>query len=492
MKNVYLEKSLGIDIRQESVALTLLGKTFRSIQIIDADFFKIPLLSEDKEDSEKFFLDRINGFLMKTNAWPDNLVISLPRIHYGFQSFELPAPDLKSAHSMVKFELERHFSSNIDNLYFGYHASKIKENLFHVMSVAVKKETAHYYLDLLGRLNLKPSIIDVPTFSNLNLVLSKSTEMPPLAAVIDVGPQGIELSLLKDRHIDFSKNAPFHDPDFQRGFFQTDLDESYYQSIAKGLAKIIIEELQNALESSRNIDDAESVEMIYLLGAGPYSPYLTEQIQRQTEVSTSRVSIPSDVSDDSCKSFSNAFMASSLSLGLRELKRNEMETNLLSPELKPKRKKHNIKFTIGLGTAAVFLLIGLFVNKIIHQNVTLANLDQQLAEVKKQAESLQEIDREYAYLGGFVNTLNAIEKKYPSKLPVLAELSRTLSRDTWLTNIKIDKNNMEISGYSKTASKLVPVLENSPYFKKTRFLGAITNRKEGEKFTLRMEFKVKP
>lgn len=492
MNNTYLEKSLGIDIREESVALTLLGKSFRSIKIIDAEFFRTPLLSLDKERSEKLFLEKINGFLIKTNAWPENLAISLPRTHYSFQSFELPAPDLPSAHAMVKFELERHFSSNLDNLYFGYHASKIKENLFQVMSVAVKKETAHYYLELLGRLNLKPSIIDVPTFSNANLILSQATEMPPLSAVIDVSPHGIELSLIKNRNVDFSKNDPFNDPDFKRGFFQTDLNETYYESIAKGLAKIIIEQLQYALGSSRNIDGSESVEMIYLLGAGPYSPYLAAQIQQETEVSTSRVGIPSEVAEDSSKGFSNAFMATSLGLGLRELKRNEMEANLLSTELRPKRKKNNVKFTIGLTTAAIILLIGFFVNKIIHQNVTLASLDQQLTEVKKKAESLQEIDRESDYLGGFVDTLNSIEKKYPSKLPVLAELSKTLSRDTWLTNIKITKNNMEISGYSSAASKLIPIIENSPHFNNTRFVGTITNRKEGEKFTIQTELQVKP
>jgi Tfp pilus assembly PilM family ATPase len=492
MKNIYLEKSLGIDIREESVAVTLLGKTFRSIKIIDADYFKIPFLSEDKEKSEKFFLEKINTFLIKNNAWPENLAISLPRTHYSFQSFELPAPDLKSAHAMVPFELERHFSSNADNFYFGYHASKTRENMFHVMSVAIKKATAHYYLELLGRLNLKPSIIDVPTFSNANLILTPSAESLPLSAVVDVGSQGIELSLLKNRHIDFSKNVPFNDPDFKRGFFQTNLDESYYESIAKGLAKIIVEQLQNALESSRNIDEAESVEMIYLLGAGPYSPYLIAQIQQRAEVSTSRVSVPADVSEDSDHSFSNAFMATSLSLGLRELKRSEIETNFLSAELRPKRRKHNLKLTIGLATAAVFLLIGLFVNKIIHQNVTIAGLDRQLTDVKKQAESLQKIDREYDYLGNFINTLNSIEKKFPSKLPILAELSKTLAKDTWLTNIKIDKNNMEISGYSKTASRLVPIIENSPYFSKTRFVGSITNRKEGEKFTIRTELQGNP
>ena len=115
--------------------------------------------------------------------------------------------------------------------------------MFHVMSVAIKKATTLYYLELLARLNLKPSIIDVPTFSNANLILTPSSEILPLSAVVDVGSQGIELSLLKNRHIDFSKNVPFNDPDFKRGFFQASLDESYYESVAKGLAKIIVEQL---------------------------------------------------------------------------------------------------------------------------------------------------------------------------------------------------------------------------------------------------------
>lgn len=492
MKPIFLEKSLGLDIREESVAITLLGKTMRKLQVIDWEFFKIPLLSQDKENSENVFLEKINQFLMQNDAWPENLVVSLPRAHYSFQSFELPAPDLKTAHSMIGFELERHFSSNLENFCLGSHTSKERENLYHVMSTAVKKETLNYYLELLGRLNLKPSIIDVSTFTNVNLVLSQSTEMPPLSAVIDVGPQGIELSLLKNRHIDFSKNVVLNDPDFQYGFFKNNLEASYYESISRGLAKIIVEELQNALESCRNIDDSESIEIIYLLGAGPYNSFLTEHLQKETEVSTTRVRIPSTVQISSAQILSSAYTTTSLSLGMRALKKCEIEANLLPSELQPKKRKANIKLTMGLAVAAIFLLIGLFINKIIYQNVTLAKLDQQLLEVKKQVGSFQEIDKEHEYLEGFTDTLNAIEENYPSKLPMLAGLSKVLSRDTWLTNIKISKNTMEIRGFSKTASKLVPIIESSPHFKETRFVGAIVNQKEGERFTIKMELQANP
>jgi len=490
MKTIFLEKSLGLDIREESIAITLLGKTMRTVQVIDWEFFKIPLLSEDREKAEKIFLEKINQVLMKNDIWAENLAVSLPRVHYSFQSFELPAPDIKTARSMIGFELERHFSSNMDNFYFGSHTCRKAENLYHVTSTAIKKETVNYYLDLLDRLNLKPSVIDISTFANVNLVLSQSTEMPPLSAVIDVSSLGIEISLLKNKHIGFSKNVFLNDPDFKHGFFGRNVDASYHQTISKGLAKFIVEELQNALESCRNIGDDESIEIIYLLGAGPYNSSLVEQLQKETEVSTTRVRPPSSVQTSSTQILSSYYTATSLSLGLRSLKKSEIEINLLPPELQPKKRKANIKLTLGLSIAAILFLIGLFINKIVHQNVTLAKLNQQLLDVKKQVKSFQDIDSEHDYLAGFIDTLNGIEQIYPAKLPVLADLSKTLSRDTWLTNIKIKKNTMEIRGFSKTASKLVPLIENSPYFKGTKFIGTIINEKEGEKFTIQTELQV--
>jgi len=88
--------------------------------------------------------------------------------------------------------------------------------------------------------------------------------------------------------------------------------------------------------------------------------------------------------------------------------------------------------------------------------------------------------------------LNSIEQAYPPKLPVLAELSRTLPGNTWLTNLKLVKNSLEISGYSETASQLVPIMEKSAYFKETGFVGTILREKEGEKFTIRTDIQVNP
>ena len=43
MKSVFIEKYLGLDIREGSVALTLIGKKFRDTEIIAGEFINLKL-----------------------------------------------------------------------------------------------------------------------------------------------------------------------------------------------------------------------------------------------------------------------------------------------------------------------------------------------------------------------------------------------------------------------------------------------------------------
>ena len=66
MKPIYFEKSLGLDIREESAAIGLLGKQLRVIDTLEFHFFKMrPLITNGQNDegAENFFLDEINQFL---------------------------------------------------------------------------------------------------------------------------------------------------------------------------------------------------------------------------------------------------------------------------------------------------------------------------------------------------------------------------------------------------------------------------------------------
>ena len=55
MKSIFTEKSLGIDIREKSVSLTLLGKKLRSVEILAEQTIAIKPLTGKDDKAEKHF-----------------------------------------------------------------------------------------------------------------------------------------------------------------------------------------------------------------------------------------------------------------------------------------------------------------------------------------------------------------------------------------------------------------------------------------------------
>ena len=134
--------------------------------------------------------------------------------------------------------------------------------------------------------------------------------------------------------------------------------------------------------------------------------------------------------------------------------------------------------------ATVLFVIGFIANYHIHNNKILASLDKQLEGLKIKMGPLEKVDLEYETLKKYMEILDRIDEIHPTKLPMLIELSRIIPKDTWLKKIQFKKGKMKINGISSSASRLVPIVENSNYFRETRFVGTIITDSKGEKFTI--------
>ncbi|MCH8971918.1 MAG: hypothetical protein IH918_07545 [Acidobacteria bacterium] len=77
------------------------------MEVLAAKMIALKPLTGKDEKAEKHVLNKVNRFLIDHDTWPESVVVSLPRSHVTFKTFELPAPDLDSVRSMVEFELER-------------------------------------------------------------------------------------------------------------------------------------------------------------------------------------------------------------------------------------------------------------------------------------------------------------------------------------------------------------------------------------------------
>ena len=485
MKSFYLEKSLGIDIRENSVCLTLLGKTLYRVDVLASKYITIQPISKGDEKAESIFLEQVNRFIIEHDAWTENVIASIPRSKITLQSFELPSAERKSVDSMIGFELERHFSSSLDNFYFYNHITTKKENQYHIVCAAINKEIAAYYLNLLKKLNLNASVLDVSTFANLNLLLSNGEHQDPLSVLVDLSSDFIDISILINRNLEFSRSIPIAEPEYQETFLNPENQGESHQVIAEKVAQTLVEEIKNAMASCRNIDDSKSVDTVFISGGGHLTSHLTSRLELAAGVQVSELQSPATINPTVPRNFSTAFMATSLGLALRELKQNPIEANLLPDNLiTTKKKKINLKNTVGLALVTVLFIIGFMVNQSFQNNKILTSLDKQLDEIKIHMGPLEKVDLEYETLQKYTNALNKIDDLNPTKLPLLVELSKVIPKDTWLKKIRFKKTNIELNGISKNASQLVPIVEKSGKFRDTHFVGTIITESIGEKFTI--------
>ena len=487
MKPIYLEKSLGIDIREGSISLVLLGKKWNSIDILANRFLKTSPLTQGDEASETAFLEEINKFLMENEFSYNNIVVGLPRNQISFQTFMLPAPDENVIESMMEFEIERHFFSKPDQLHYSYQAIRKSENQFQINLTATRRDLVSYYLDLLKRLNLVPTIVDSTTFNNLNL-LPDIDNANGLEAIVDVSPTHVEINLIRNKTLLTSRNLALEDESIKSSYFNEDLTEEIRDQESGKLAKIIMEELINTLSACHLVETDEEIERVHLINGGPFADPLVQQLAEITETPTASANTDYEFGSTADIEVPASYYTAALGLAARELITTSLETNLLPPAMRPKRKKANLKTTLVLAGIGVMFLVGFFVSNIVYKSSVLASLNVQLKDVKSQVSPYENIDHEGGEIQQYLDVIEKIESIYPNKLLVLEELTEIIPPNTWLSDILFKKDQIEIKGFSSKASALIPLIEKSPYFKDTAFSGTILKRPEGERFTIKSNY----
>ena len=171
------------------------------------------------------------------------------------------------------------------------------------------------------------------------MVWLNSEHSESLSVVVDLSLSFIEISILNNRILEFSRNIPIDNPEYREAFFNSEIQQKAIEDSSEKITQTIVEEIQNALASCRNIDDSVSVEAIHILGGGNFATHLTSKLETTTEVPTHRVELPEFLNLPVPDNYSTAYMATSLGLALRELKQNLVEVSLLPESSKITQRK---------------------------------------------------------------------------------------------------------------------------------------------------------
>jgi len=117
-------------------------------------------------------------------------------------------------------------------------------------------------------------------------------------------------------------------------------------------------------------------------------------------------------------------------------------------------------------------------------------LERALRDLQSHAQQLRRQNQETSTLQARAVLLENLRAANWHRLDILQQLTKLLPDGTWLQELHISEDTMEINGYSNHAAELVPPLENSPFFTQVEFTAPILRDNQNrEVFRIRMRLK---
>ncbi len=143
-----------------------------------------------------------------------------------------------------------------------------------------------------------------------------------------------------------------------------------------------------------------------------------------------------------------------------------------------------------LGATAALLALTLASHAWIERALYNRALESTLRRLEVPAQQLRRQNQETSSLETRAAVLDNLRAGNWQKLHLLQQLTRLLPDGTWLQELQINEDTVEINGFSSHAADLVPPLENSPYFTQVEFTSPITRDNQNrEVFRIRMRLK---
>ena len=162
--------------------------------------------------------------------------------------------------------------------------------------------------------------------------------------------------------------------------------------------------------------------------------------------------------------------------------------NLLPPAARAAIRLGRFSFT----TMLLLVFLGLSclwgASAFIHTRVELYRVNRQIAGLSQEAKEVEGLLQESRALAKQMESLHKIAQS-PDKLTILKELTQLIPTNTWLLNLRLSKQYVNLSGMSSAASDLIPLLDKSGLLKKTEFASPIvTDANKLEHFKIKAEF----
>ncbi len=517
-------RSIGLVFKKEEMIIVSLNQAVRETYL--EGYRILPFMDFTEQEKEEAILHNLERFLKTFSGARDNLFIALPRDCVLFQFLNLPLTVEEDLRATLGYEMDRHTPFSFDEVYFDYQVMKRfpESNLLQVMLITLKKDVVDYYLTLFAKINLKPRGIEITTTAlcNFSQQSTAPAQKPPDLSSITKHPL-VKQYLTPYIAKLFPKQTQFlttpkpdeHKPRIdilieylQNNYYElnvTDAEGLHFSKMYQGPDDGPVSHFQtvykNGLKALIHLPYilSEETDITFMLSGKEMDKDTLEHIPEEMRPHFSVVQhlpVKIDVRNEPATP-SSVLPLLSVPVGaaLKGLKSVPVDINFIPPQqrLKKKRSKKKIAAVLFLGMC-VGLSCSYIINSVNKTSTRLALLNQEVSELKQQVQSIVDLQLEAEAISAFSEGIEKIKKADVSKLTIVEELTNLIPEDSWLTDLKYKTTTkkVNISGYAVAASKLIPLLEESPLFENVKFTSPITTDKREKKEKFRIEMMVSP
>jgi len=175
---------------------------------------------------------------------------------------------------------------------------------------------------------------------------------------------------------------------------------------------------------------------------------------------------------------------------IRDAAGNPVIANLLPPQERGRRADKAKYINLALGTVALLLLIAAVSLPLVHKAQVIHTLESVVDIATEKAALAGKLRKKIDHLDKGSRFLVDKKQSTPLRVGTVAELTRILPDDTWVTRLNIKGSEVQIQGQSVSAAALIPLLESSPELHNARFRSPVTqtrHAKTKERFHLSVE-----
>jgi len=457
------QSSLGIDLRQDRIILSHMRKSLNRVSVAASEVF--PLMEEKpKEDKDAEVINTIQRFINSHNVSKENVVLALPREKAFTKLIEIPSAARENLRKVIEYELVKHIPLPPEDAIFDFQVIEESEGFLQVLLVVVRKTDVSEVLELVKRIGIQPTVIEITSTASVNLYYYDQHSGDPVPfALLDIEKSFVEFHFFEKGNL----KGTFHVPSVGEADRTKDLPEAYRLALFNGLGP------------------KEGKQSLYAFGEEANEVLIERLKQNLTPDITLARSFKKVQMMNGLENLAEAYGA--IGLALRGLSKTKWTINLLPENLRKRISQLGLTLAILLSVVSLVLLGLWVIRPMVQQRNDLNRILAELKEKKPKIDAIETIQKKKGILEKEVQEFESITRGETSKLEVLKELSDIFPPTVWVWNLKVQMKevskelvtDVELNGFANSASDLIAILDKSPLFEKVEFSSPVIKERRG-------------